>query len=151
MPSELEVRHHEEQRRYVLEDDGEAVGMLAYRPVGRPSGDLVDIYTTQISPSRRGHGLGEVLVRAALDDLRQRRTSVKASCWFVADFLDANPDYADLREGADRPVATGNVTPQRPSPAVAAEAHERGMADTDPGAAGGDAGRPPTQHGTTPS
>lgn len=147
MTTDLEVHHHEEHRRYVLEDAGEAVGMLAYRPVGRPGVDLVDVYTTQISPARRGQGLGEVLVRGALDDLRERRTSVKASCWYVADFLDANPDYADLREGAGRPVATGNVPAQRPSPEVAAEAHDRGMADTAPDRTGGDAGRPPTQHG----
>ena len=144
--TDLEVRHHEEQRRYVLEHDGEAVGMLAYRPVGRPGHDLVDVYTTQISPSRRGQGLGEVLVRGALDDLRQRGTEVKASCWFVSDFLDANPDYQDLREGADRPVALGNVPAERPSPDVAHEASVNGMADTDPGVAGGDPGRPPTQH-----
>ncbi|MFP5321242.1 MAG: GNAT family N-acetyltransferase [Acidimicrobiia bacterium] len=144
--SDLEVRHHEDQQRYVLEDGGEAVGMLAYRPVGRPGHDLVDVYTTQISPSRRGQGLGEVLVRGALDDLREKGTWVKASCWFVADFLDANPDYQDLREGADRPKAVGNVPPERPDPDAAREASAHGMADTAPGTSGGDPGRPPTQH-----
>lgn len=104
--SDLAVLHDEAVHRFVLERDGEPVGLLAYRPVGRPSEPLVDVYTTQIDPSCRGQGLGDVLVRGALDDLRARGTSVKASCWFVADFLDANPDYQDLREGARRPVAT---------------------------------------------
>ncbi len=145
MNADLEVTHHEDANRYVLHDDGEAVGYLAYRAVGRPGDTLVDVYTTQISPARRGHGLGEVLVRGALDDLRDRGASVKASCWFVADFLRDHPDYHDLREGARRPVAH-NVPEDRSTPEAAHEAHERGMSDTDPLAHGGDPGRPPAEH-----
>lgn len=145
-PNDLEVSHDEDAKRYTLHRGGEAVGMLAYRPVGRPDHDTVNVYTTQISPSVRGQGLGEVLVRGALDDLRRRGTSVLASCWYVADFLDANPDYQDLRDGADKPVAVGNVPDERTSPDVAHEAHEKGMSDTDPSpVTGGDPGRPPTQ------
>jgi len=106
MTDTLDVTHHADANRYVLTDGDEAVGMLAYREVGRPGADLIDVYTTQISPDRRGQGLGEVLVRGALDDLRRRGTAVKASCWYVADFLRDHPEFADLREGADRPVAT---------------------------------------------
>jgi len=145
-PSDLTVSHDEDAHRFHLLRGGDAVGLLAYRPVGRPGADLVDVYTTQIAPSARGQGLGEVLVRAALDDLRERGTSVKASCWYVADFLDANPDYQDLREGAQRPKAVGNVPPERPSPRDARDAHERGMADTAPDWTGGAPGRPPTEH-----
>lgn len=139
----LSVRHDPEAQRYTLHDGGEAVGVLAYRPVGRPGDTLVDVYTTQISPARRGHGLGEVLVRGALDDLRERGASVKASCWFVADFLRDNPDYHDLREGAHRPVATRSFPDERTTPEAAHDAHQRGMSDTDPASHGGDPGRPP--------
>ena len=139
--SDLAVHHHEADNRFVLERDGQPVGVLAYRPVGRPSEPLVDVFTTQIDPSCRGQGLGDVLVRGALDDLRQRGTSVKASCWFVADFLDANPDYQDLREGARRPTATA-IPEDRSSPEAARDAHDHGMADTDPGPSAGDPGRP---------
>jgi len=141
--SAYQVTHEEDAGRYLLHDGGEAVGMLAYRRVGRPDDTLVDVYTTQISPSRRGQGLGDVLVRGALDDLRRQGASVKASCWFVADFLRDNPEYADLREGAEKPVAEGNVPDERADPAAAHEAHEHGIADTDPVVAGGDPGRPP--------
>lgn len=132
-PNDLEVTHDEEAKRYVLRRGGDAVGTLAYRTVGRPGQDTVNVYTTQISPSVRGQGLGEVLVRQALDDLRTRGTSVMASCWYVADFLDAHPDYQDLRPGADRPVAAqANPEDTRASPAAAAESYARGASDTGP-------------------
>ena len=38
-----------------------------------------------------------MLVQGALDDVRSSGRSVVARCWFVDQFLDANPDYADLR------------------------------------------------------
>jgi predicted GNAT family acetyltransferase len=41
--------------------------------------------------------LGELLVRGALDDVRASGRSVVALCWFVDQFLDDNPTYADLR------------------------------------------------------
>ena len=145
MPGAQDVTHHPDSHRYVVTDGDEAVGMLAYRPVGRPGVDLVDVYTTQISPTRRGQGLGEVLVRGALDDLRERGTAVKASCWYVADFLRDHAEYHDLREGADRPVATKNVPDERSSAAVAHDAHVRGVSATDPVTAGGDPGRPPVE------
>ena len=52
---------------------------------------------TEIDPAHRGRGLGEVLVRAAMDDVRAAGRTVVARCWFVRQFLDANPAYADLR------------------------------------------------------
>ena len=68
-----------------------------------------------------------MLVREALDDLRRRGTAVKATCWYVADFLRDHPEYHDLREGADRPVATHAFPGERTSPEAAQEAHEHGV------------------------
>jgi predicted GNAT family acetyltransferase len=143
-PPDLTIDHDEDAHRFHLLREDRAVGFLAYRPVGRAGADLIDVYTTQISPAMRGQGLGEVLVRGALDDLRERGASVKASCWYVADFLDANPDYHDLREGAGRPVAAG-IPEERSTPGAARDAHDHGMSDTAPSADGGAPGRPPTE------
>jgi hypothetical protein len=32
-----------------------------------------------------------------MDDMRAAGRKVVPTCWFVAEFLDRNPDYADLR------------------------------------------------------
>jgi predicted GNAT family acetyltransferase len=44
----------------------------------------------------RGQGFGAELVRRALDDVRAGGGSVVAQCWYVAQFIDEHPEYADL-------------------------------------------------------
>jgi predicted GNAT family acetyltransferase len=91
--TELHVRHHPEARRYELWDDGSMVGVADYRPGSE--GVLVFPHT-EIATHRRGEGLGERLVRAALDDVRERGLRIVPACWFVDDFVRNNPDYAEL-------------------------------------------------------
>ncbi len=89
------VRHAEDRSRYELLLDGEVVGIADYRP----DGDILVFPHTEIAPEHRGRGLGELLVRAAMDDVRASGKVVVPQCWFVRDFLAANPDYAALRAG----------------------------------------------------
>jgi len=94
-PNDVEVRRNDTDHRYELLVDGELAGVADYRPSREP-GVLVFPHT-EVDPSRRGSGLGEVLVRRALDDVRARGERVVPACWFVAEFFDLNPDYAELR------------------------------------------------------
>jgi uncharacterized protein len=90
-----EVRHHPERSRYELLLDGELVGVADYFP-----GDGVLVFPhTEIDRAHRGRGLGAVLVAGALDDVRARGQRIVATCWYVADFVDANPVYRDLLAG----------------------------------------------------
>ena len=88
-----EIRRVEERSRYELLIDGELVGVVDYQE----QGDVLDFPHTEIDPSRRGQGLGAVLVQGALNDVRARGQQVVPTCWYVAEFLDHHPDYADLR------------------------------------------------------
>ena len=63
----------------------------------RDTGDALVFPHTEIDPAHRGKGLGEILVRAAMDDVKALGRTVVPTCWFVREFLDAHPDYADLR------------------------------------------------------
>ena len=89
---DTEVRHNRELSRYEITVDGRVCGIADYRIVG----DRVVFPHTEIISSRRGQGLGEQLVRAALDDVRQSGRSVVPRCWYVAQFIDEHPEYADL-------------------------------------------------------
>ena len=88
-----EVRHEPDRSRYALFVDGELVGVADYRL----SRDGVATFPhTEIVGYRRGQGLGAVLVRAALDAERAAGHTIVPTCWYVAEFIDDNPEYADL-------------------------------------------------------
>ena len=86
------VRHDPERSRYELVVDGAVVGLADY---SRHDGTWVFPHT-EIVPERRGQGLGAELVRGALDDVRRAGGKVVPRCWYVADFIDAHPDYRDM-------------------------------------------------------
>ena len=89
---DIDVRHNPERSRYEIIVDGRVCGIAAYRVIG----DQVVFPHTELDSSRRGEGLGEQLVRAALDDVRQSGRAVVPRCWYVAQFIDEHPEYADL-------------------------------------------------------
>jgi predicted GNAT family acetyltransferase len=89
---ELNVACNEERSRYEITVDGRLVGFADYRR----QRDTVLFPHTVIEPSLRGQGFGAELVRGALDDVRTAGGSVVAQCWYVAQFIDEHPDYADL-------------------------------------------------------
>lgn len=88
-----EVRHNPDEQRYELVDGDDVVGFADYTPQGD---DVLVFPHTVIVPSRRGRGLGAVLVRGALDDVRRSGKKVVPSCWFVAEFIGIHPEYEDL-------------------------------------------------------
>ncbi len=93
-PSELDVVHDDEGHRYLLRRDGEHVGVIDYRPTD--DGAVLDMHHTEIRPGVRGGGLGAVLVRRALDDVRESGRQVIPTCWYVRDFIAEHEDYQPL-------------------------------------------------------
>lgn len=87
-----EMRTNREQCRYELAIDDKLVGIAEYRIVG----EVVVFSHTEIDRARRGQGLGAVLVKYALDDVRATNRRVEPQCWYVAEFIAEHPEYADL-------------------------------------------------------
>jgi predicted GNAT family acetyltransferase len=87
-----EVRDNTERSRYELIVDDEVVGFADYTR----RGTTVVVPHTQIEPALRGRGLGAQLVRGTLDLVRADGALVDPACPFVADFIDAHPEYQDL-------------------------------------------------------
>lgn len=86
------VTKNTDRSRYELHIEGRLVGVADYRVAG----DVVVFPHTEITPPLRGRGLAAQLVREALDDVRSSRRSVDPQCWYVAQFIDDNPEYGDL-------------------------------------------------------
>lgn len=89
---DVEVQDNPDRSRYEGRVDGALVAILDYRM----DGQRAVLPHTEVTQDRRGQGIGEQLVRAALDDLRSRGCTIVPACWFVAQFVEANPEYADL-------------------------------------------------------
>jgi predicted GNAT family acetyltransferase len=87
-----EVRRDDERSRYELWFQGRMIGVADYQ---RVNGHLVFPHT-EIDAAHRGQGFGEVLVRGALDDVRARGERIEPRCWYVRQFVDEHPEYADL-------------------------------------------------------
>src|SRR5438105_14897167 len=92
-PMPNEVRNNAVASRYELFVDGELAGIADYEVVG----DRIVFPHTEIDRARRGQGLGAVLVQAALDDVRPSGRTVVPQCWYVAEFIDEHPEYAEMR------------------------------------------------------
>ena len=86
------VTRNDERSRYELVVDGALVGIADF-----DANDAVLVLPhTEIDPSRRGQGLGAVLVGGVLADVRARGERVVPTCWYVREYLDLHPEEADL-------------------------------------------------------
>ncbi len=74
--------------RYELWLGDELAGEIRYTL--RDDGKLVLVHT-EIHPSHKGEGLGNVLVQGALDDLRARGIEYVPVCPFVRAYLRRHP------------------------------------------------------------
>jgi predicted GNAT family acetyltransferase len=86
------IRRNDGRSRYEIAVDEQLVGIADFEV----DGAVLVFPHTEIHPTRRGEGLGERLVQAALDDVRARGERVRAECWFVREFIDQHREYADL-------------------------------------------------------
>jgi len=86
-----DVRHNPAEYRYELHTDAGAA-LALYRLA-----DGVMTFThTEVPMALRGRGIGSQMMRGVLDDVRARGMKVVPRCPFVADYIDRNPQYADL-------------------------------------------------------
>ena len=92
---DVEVTHEPEHKRFVVKSErGES--RLFYVRAGE---GVVDFCSTYVEPSARGHGVGEWIVRAALEWARSEGLKVIPSCWFVGTVVRRHPEYRALLEG----------------------------------------------------
>ncbi|WP_123812866.1 GNAT family N-acetyltransferase [Myceligenerans xiligouense] len=90
---EYDVVDHTDASRYEARlTSGVVAGFLEYRT----EGDTIVMPSTVVSPQHRGHGIAARLARTALDDVRTTGKKVEPRCWYVAEFIEKHPEYADL-------------------------------------------------------
>jgi hypothetical protein len=87
----MDVTRNDDRHRFEATVDGHT-GILTYREAA----GHVTLIHTEVPPELRGRRIADTLVRAALDDARQRRLLVRPLCPFVQAFMKRHPEYADL-------------------------------------------------------
>ncbi len=57
---------------------------------------VITFVHTEVPPELGGKGIGSILIKGALDQVRADGLKVIAQCPFVKAYIDKHPDYADL-------------------------------------------------------
>lgn len=86
------VRHNSSRCRYELELEGSVCGSASYVDAG----DRQIFTHTEIDDSLEGQGLGSLLLRESLEDVRRRGKRVVAQCPFVAAYIERHPQWQEL-------------------------------------------------------
>jgi len=89
---EVTVVDNQERKRYEARVDGALAGVLAYSV----HDGVVVMPHTVVEPQYEGRGFGGLMAERALDDAREHGLKVSPQCWFVAAYIERNPQYADL-------------------------------------------------------
>jgi uncharacterized protein len=87
-----EITHNKGESRYEIHVDGALAGFVVYRT--RP--DALALTHTEILPEYEGKGLGSVLARGVLDDIRANGGLIVPLCPFIASFIKRHPEYESL-------------------------------------------------------
>ena len=95
---DLTVTDNTDARRFELRSGDEVVGLVDYLPAGAS----VIFAHTEIQPGHEQQGFGSTLVGLALDQIRDRGTTVIPTCPFTAAFVQRHPEYADVVDASMR-------------------------------------------------
>ena len=100
--SDTTVRDNHAEHRYEIVVAGRVAGFSAYldRPGGEGGGQRRVFVHTEIDANYEGQGLGTVLVKGSLADVRTSGRRAVAVCPFVAAYLKRHPEEADIVDRA---------------------------------------------------
>ncbi|MFC6663258.1 GNAT family N-acetyltransferase, partial [Deinococcus multiflagellatus] len=87
--------------RYELRQGQQVLGYAEFRPAGE---DAVMLPHTVVDEGHEGQGLGSLLARGALDDVRAQGKRVVPMCPFIAAYIRRHPEYTDLVHPQQRGV-----------------------------------------------
>jgi predicted GNAT family acetyltransferase len=94
----VQVHDNPDEQRYEAVVDGEVAGFAAYRM--QPG--LISFVHTEVEDAFEGRGVGSILIREALADVRRRGCEVLPFCPFVNSFIAEHREFVDLVPGSRR-------------------------------------------------
>ena len=91
----MEIQNEEEETKgaYFIEKDGARLAEMTYSVAGT---DRIIIDHTEVSDALRGTGVGEQMVRRAVDDAHIKGISIVPLCPFARAVFNKNPELGDV-------------------------------------------------------
>jgi len=91
----MRIEHEKKGRKgtFFVEENGKRQAELDYFTSGP---DAINIYHTEVDEELRGKGMGEELVKAAVDLARRNNKKVIATCPFAHKIIERTPEYRGL-------------------------------------------------------
>jgi uncharacterized protein len=91
----MQIQRDEHGRRgaFFIEQEGEWLAEMSYTKA-RP--DVIVIDHTEVDKRLRGQGVGQKLVREAVDFARANNLKIRARCPYARMVLDETPEYNDI-------------------------------------------------------
>lgn len=86
-----DVRQNADLHRFEMDVAG-GTALAVYRLAG----GVMTFTHTEVPAPLRGRGIGSQMMHGVLQNVRAQRLKVVPRCPFVADFIDRNPQYANL-------------------------------------------------------
>ncbi len=90
---DINVYHDNQAKQFSVSIRGESATL---RYLLSTDGKVLDYYSTFVPPTLRGKGVGQALVRFALEYAKKNQLKVKPTCPFVKTYVDAHQEYLSL-------------------------------------------------------
>jgi uncharacterized protein len=93
---DIQRDEHGKNGAFFIDEDGEWVAELAYTRTGD---GVMTITHTEVDDKLQGKGVGEDLVRKAVEFARENGLKIKADCKFAKKVIDETPEFQDVLAG----------------------------------------------------
>jgi hypothetical protein len=87
----MPLRDNAAQHRFEIDVDGH-VAFVTYKLA--PGG--ITLVHTEVPAALSGRGVGSMLVRSVLEEMRSRGAKITVRCPFIRGFMEKHPEFADL-------------------------------------------------------
>ena len=91
---EIQRDEHGQKGAFFIDEDGEWIAELTYVK----NNGIMTIDHTEIDEKLRGEGIGEDMVRAAVEYARANGLKIKAVCPYAKKVIERTPDLKDILE-----------------------------------------------------
>src|SRR4051794_36269027 len=89
---DIQRDEHGKNGAFFIDEDGEWVAELAYV---KSDDGVITINHTEVDDKLKGQGVGEQLVKSAVEFARDNGLKIKAECKFAKKVIDETPEYQD--------------------------------------------------------